>query len=71
MSRLEPFSPPQSEVEIVEAAVLSLCAERSITLRSQAGLGIAGAAIDLFWAGYRTQEALRAALSTGGELSPA
>ena len=57
--------PPQADIDIVEAVVFSLCAEHSITLRSQAGVSVAGAAIDLFCAGYQTQDALRGALCAG------
>ncbi len=41
MSLSESFIPPQSEIDVVEAAVFSLCAERSIALRSQAGVRVA------------------------------
>ncbi|MEA3533825.1 hypothetical protein [Rhizobium sp. CC-YZS058] len=67
MSLSESFIPPQSEIDVVEAAVFSLCAERSIALRSQAGVRVAGAAISLFCAGYQTQDALREALCAGDD----
>lgn len=51
------------DVEALSGALFSFCAERSIGLRSQEGVSAAGAAIDLFFAGYRTQDALLDALS--------
>ncbi|MBB5535156.1 hypothetical protein [Rhizobium giardinii] len=51
------------DVEALSGALLSWCAERSIRLRSQEGVSAAGAVIELFFAGYTTQDELLGALS--------
>lgn len=53
----------RDDVEVLSGALFTWCAERSIRLRSQEGLSVAGAAIDLLLAGYRTQDALLGALA--------
>lgn len=51
------------DVEALSGALFSWCAERSIGLRSQEGVTAAGAVIDLFFAGYTTQDEILDALS--------
>ncbi|MBW9065376.1 hypothetical protein JNB71_18900 [Rhizobium herbae] len=51
------------DVEALSGALFSWCAERSIRLRSQEGVSAAGAVIELFFAGYTTQDELLGALS--------
>lgn len=51
------------DVDALSGALFSFCAERSIRLRSQEGISAAGAVIDLFFAGYTTQDELLGALS--------
>ncbi|HTO32036.1 MAG TPA: hypothetical protein VL202_12780 [Pararhizobium sp.] len=51
------------DVEALSGALFSWCAERSIRLRSQEGISAAGAVIDLFFAGYKTQDELLGALN--------
>lgn len=51
------------DMEVLSGALFSWCAERSIGLRSHEGVRVAGAIIDLFLAGYETQDALLGALS--------
>ncbi|CAN7368315.1 hypothetical protein [Pararhizobium sp. LjRoot238] len=51
------------DVEALSGALFSWCAERSIRLRSQEGVSAAGAVIDLFFAGYTTQDEILGALS--------
>jgi hypothetical protein len=51
------------DVDALSGALFSWCAERSIRLRSQEGVSAAGAVIDLFFAGYKTQDELLGALS--------
>jgi hypothetical protein len=51
------------DVEALSGALFSWCAERSIRLRSQEGVSVAGAVIDLFFAGYTTQDEILGALS--------
>jgi hypothetical protein len=51
------------DVEALSGALFSWCAERGVRLRSQEGVSAAGVVIDLFFAGYRTQDALLGALS--------
>ena len=51
------------DVEALSGALFTWCAERSIGLRSQAGVSAAGVVIDLFFAGYRTQDEILGALS--------
>ncbi|MEK1929554.1 MAG: hypothetical protein AAAC47_07145 [Pararhizobium sp.] len=51
------------DVEALSGALFSWCAERSIHLRSQEGVSAAGAVIDLFFAGYTTQDEILGALS--------
>lgn len=50
------------EIDILASALYTWCAERSIKLDSQAGLSAASKAIDLFHAGYHTQDVLLGAL---------
>lgn len=50
------------DVDVLEGALFSWCAERNIKLRSQQGLSIASIAIDLYHAGYQTQDQLLVAL---------
>lgn len=54
--------PERGDVDIVTSAVFSWCAERRISLRTQAGVHAASAAIELFERGYRTPDALFHAL---------
>lgn len=63
MSRTVTPSTAFEEVDVLSGALFSWCAERSIRLRSQEGVSAAGAVIDLFFAGYRTQDELLDALS--------
>lgn len=51
------------DVDVLSGALFSWCAERSIRLRSHEGVRAAGAIIDLFLAGYQTQDSLLGALS--------
>jgi hypothetical protein len=51
------------DVDALSGALFSWCAERGVRLRSQEGVSAAGAVIDLFFAGYRTQDELLGALS--------
>lgn len=57
------------EIDVLNGAVFSWCAERRISLRSQEGVSAASAAIDLYLAGYETQEALLAALNDSDSLN--
>jgi hypothetical protein len=50
------------EVDTVAGALYAWCAEQDIKLSSQAGLAVASQAIDLYHAGYHTQEELLGAL---------
>ncbi|WP_275784568.1 hypothetical protein [Pararhizobium gei] len=52
------------EVEALSGALFSWCAERSIRLRSQEGVSAASVVIDLFLAGYTTQDEILGALSS-------
>ena len=51
------------DMDALSGALVSRCAERSIRLRSHEGVKAAGAIIDLFLAGYETQDELLGALS--------
>ncbi|KQV39156.1 MULTISPECIES: hypothetical protein [unclassified Rhizobium] len=51
------------DMDALSGALFSWCAERSIRLRSHEGVKAAGAIIDLFLAGYETQDELLGALS--------
>ena len=55
------------DVEALSGALMSWCAERSIRLRSQEGVSAASAVINLFFAGYKTQDELLGALCTGDD----
>ncbi|MGA1802556.1 hypothetical protein [Rhizobium sp. HT1-10] len=50
------------EVDVLAGALYAWCAERSTKLKSQAGLAAASKAIDLYNAGYRSQDRLLSAL---------
>ena len=50
------------EIDILASALYAWCAERCIKLDSQAGLSAASKAIDLYHAGYHTQDVLLSAL---------
>ena len=51
------------DVDALSGALFSWCAERGVRLRSQEGVSAAGAVIDLFIAGYTTQDELLGALN--------
>ena len=51
------------DVDALSGALFSWCAERGVRLRSQEGVSAAGAVIDLFFAGYRTQDEILGALN--------
>ncbi|MCV9967568.1 hypothetical protein OIU34_37725 [Pararhizobium sp. BT-229] len=51
------------DIEALSGALFSWCAERGVRLRSQEGVSAAGAVIDLFFAGYKTQDEILGALS--------
>lgn len=63
MSQSATSSHGMEDTEALAGALFSWCAERSIGLRTQEGVRVAGDLIDLFFAGYRTQEELRIVLS--------
>jgi hypothetical protein len=50
------------DIDVLAAALFAWCAERSIKLQSQEGLSAANVAIDLYNAGYQTQDRLLSAL---------
>ncbi len=50
------------DIDVLAGALFAWCAERSITLQSQEGLSAANLAIDLYNAGYQTQDRLLGAL---------
>ena len=50
------------EIDVLAGALYAWCAERNITLRSQAGLTVASKAIDLYHAGHQTPDQLLGAL---------
>ncbi len=51
------------DVDALSGALCSWCAERGVRLHSQEGVSAAGAVIDLFIAGYTTQDELLGALN--------
>ncbi|MDL2408407.1 hypothetical protein PY650_22700 [Rhizobium calliandrae] len=55
-------SPLFDDVDILAGALYAWCAERSINLHSQEGLSAANVAINLYDAGYQTQDRLLGAL---------
>ncbi len=50
------------DIDVLAGALFAWCAERSIRLQSQEGLSAANLAIDLYNAGYHTQDRLLGAL---------
>ncbi|MGV1789156.1 hypothetical protein GR212_17165 [Rhizobium lusitanum] len=50
------------DIDVLAGALFAWCAERSIRLHSQEGLSAANVAIDLYDAGYQTQDQLLGAL---------
>ncbi|MBB3381817.1 hypothetical protein ACK83U_09430 [Rhizobium sp. WW22] len=50
------------DIDVLAGALFAWCAERSIKLQSQEGLSAANVAIDLYNAGYQTQDQLLGAL---------
>ncbi len=50
------------DIDVLAGALFAWCAERSIKLKSQEGLSVANIAIDLYDAGYQTQDGLLGAL---------
>ncbi|OJY74718.1 MULTISPECIES: hypothetical protein [unclassified Rhizobium] len=50
------------DIDVLAGALFAWCAERSIKLQSQEGLSAANVAIDLYNAGYQTQDRLLGAL---------
>ncbi|TIX88639.1 hypothetical protein [Rhizobium sp. P44RR-XXIV] len=55
-----PFYP--DDIDVLASALFAWCAERSIRLQSQEGLSAANVAINLYNAGYQTQDQLLGAL---------
>ena len=53
---------PHEEIDILTCVIVSWCAERRIKMKSQAGLSAANLAIDLYFAGHRTELQLLQAL---------
>lgn len=50
------------DVDVLAGALYAWCAERCIKIKSQEGLAAANLAIDLYLAGYQTQDRLLDAL---------
>ena len=50
------------DIDVLASALFAWCAERSIRLQSQEGLSAANVAINLYDAGYQTQDRLLGAL---------
>jgi hypothetical protein len=50
------------DIDVLAGALFAWCAERSIKLQSQEALSAANVAIDLYNAGYQTQDRLLDAL---------
>lgn len=50
------------DIDVLASALFAWCAERSIRLHSQEGLSAANIAINLYDAGYQTQDRLLGAL---------
>ncbi|AYG66740.1 MULTISPECIES: hypothetical protein [unclassified Rhizobium] len=50
------------DINVLAGALFAWCAERSIRMQSQEGLSAANVAIDLYDAGYQTQDQLLGAL---------
>jgi hypothetical protein len=50
------------DIDVLASALFAWCAERSIKLQSQEGLSAANVAINLYNAGYQTQDQLLGAL---------
>ncbi|WP_145632577.1 hypothetical protein [Rhizobium sp. ERR 1071] len=50
------------DIDVLAGALFAWCAERSIKLQSQEGLSAANLAIELYNAGYQTQDQLLGAL---------
>jgi len=50
------------DIDVLANALFAWCAERSIKLQSQEGLSVANVAINLYDAGYQTQDRLLGAL---------
>ncbi|MDE1993151.1 MAG: hypothetical protein KGI75_11665 [Rhizobiaceae bacterium] len=55
-----PFS--SDDIDVLASALYAWCAERSVKLHSQQGLSVANIAINLYDAGYQTQDKLLGAL---------
>lgn len=50
------------DIDVLASALFAWCAERSVKLQSQEGLSAANVAINLYNAGYQTQDRLLDAL---------